>query len=174
MTELFGPSPFSVKPFHLVSAFLIDLAIGDPRWLPHPVVIIGGGITRLERFLRRFCTTPFREKWAGLFMTLAIVLAVLSITSLVTIAAMLPESTLLQAAGALFLAYLLSTPIATRELIRAAPTSAAIWKIGRISSADLTLSVRGTPPRGRWCPVRADIYSAGWTLRPSRTPRIAA
>ncbi|MFR4475801.1 MAG: cobalamin biosynthesis protein [Ruminococcus callidus] len=30
--------------------FLLDLCFGDPRWLPHPVVLIGKSISRLERF----------------------------------------------------------------------------------------------------------------------------
>ena len=34
-------SAFSLSPVILVLAFLLDLAIGDPRWLPHPVRIIG-------------------------------------------------------------------------------------------------------------------------------------
>ena len=25
----------------LIGAFLLDLAVGDPRWLPHPVVLMG-------------------------------------------------------------------------------------------------------------------------------------
>lgn len=36
----------------LCAAILIDLLLGDPRWLPHPVVIIGKLITFLERWLR--------------------------------------------------------------------------------------------------------------------------
>jgi adenosylcobinamide-phosphate synthase len=35
----------------LVSAFLLDLAIGDPGWLPHPVVLMGKFIAWGERFL---------------------------------------------------------------------------------------------------------------------------
>lgn len=30
-------------------AILIDLLIGDPVWLPHPVVLMGKGIQRLEK-----------------------------------------------------------------------------------------------------------------------------
>lgn len=33
-------------------AYILDLIIGDPRWLPHPVKIIGRGIERMERVLR--------------------------------------------------------------------------------------------------------------------------
>ena len=37
-----------IGPFELIAAFLLDLAIGDPRWLPHPVRLIGRGIAFLE------------------------------------------------------------------------------------------------------------------------------
>ncbi len=43
--------------FHLstpliVAALALDLAAGDPRWLPHPVALIGRGISFCERYLR--------------------------------------------------------------------------------------------------------------------------
>ena len=34
-------------------AILIDLLIGDPVWLPHPVVLMGKGIQRLEKKYRK-------------------------------------------------------------------------------------------------------------------------
>ncbi|WP_425435318.1 adenosylcobinamide-phosphate synthase CbiB [Marininema halotolerans] len=37
----------------LVLAVLLDLLIGDPRWLPHPVIAMGKGISMVERGLRR-------------------------------------------------------------------------------------------------------------------------
>ena len=37
----------------LTLAYFLDLAIGDPRWLPHPVRITGKAITKTENFLRR-------------------------------------------------------------------------------------------------------------------------
>jgi adenosylcobinamide-phosphate synthase len=36
----------------LVGAFLVDLLVGDPRWLPHPVVLMGKFISYGERLLR--------------------------------------------------------------------------------------------------------------------------
>lgn len=33
--------------------FLLDLLLGDPAWMPHPVVFMGKAITGLEGFLRR-------------------------------------------------------------------------------------------------------------------------
>ena len=35
----------------LLSAFILDLAAGEPRWLPHPVVLMGKFISTGERFL---------------------------------------------------------------------------------------------------------------------------
>jgi adenosylcobinamide-phosphate synthase len=36
----------------IVSAYILDLVFGDPRWLPHPVKVIGRLITFLEKKLR--------------------------------------------------------------------------------------------------------------------------
>lgn len=57
----------------LVLGFLIDLLLGDPRWLYHPVRMIGNGITLLEKMLRRiFSKTAKGERTAGLFLVLLI------------------------------------------------------------------------------------------------------
>jgi adenosylcobinamide-phosphate synthase len=37
----------------IVAAFCLDLIFGDPRWLPHPVVLIGRFVNVAERFLRQ-------------------------------------------------------------------------------------------------------------------------
>ena len=37
----------------IIAAILLDLLIGDPRWVPHPVVYMGKLITVLEKWLRR-------------------------------------------------------------------------------------------------------------------------
>lgn len=36
-----------------ILSFLMDLLLGDPMWMPHPVVFMGKCITKLEKFLRR-------------------------------------------------------------------------------------------------------------------------
>ncbi|WP_372632254.1 adenosylcobinamide-phosphate synthase CbiB [Cohnella sp.] len=48
----------------VASAFLIDLAIGDPRALPHPVVGMGRLISKLERPLRRAAAGPLLRRLA--------------------------------------------------------------------------------------------------------------
>lgn len=56
--------------------FLLDLCFGDPRWLPHPVVWMGKGISRMEKFLRRhFPKTPKGERTAGILLAICIPLA---------------------------------------------------------------------------------------------------
>ncbi len=40
--------------FALAAGFLLDLCFGDPRWMYHPVCLIGNLISLLERGIRRF------------------------------------------------------------------------------------------------------------------------
>ena len=52
--------------FALCIGFCIDLLIGDPHGLPHPVASIGHLISLLERLFRRlFPKTPGGERAAG-------------------------------------------------------------------------------------------------------------
>ena len=56
--------------------FLLDLCFGDPRWLPHPVVWMGKGISRMEKFLRlHFPKTPKGERTSGILLAICIPLA---------------------------------------------------------------------------------------------------
>jgi adenosylcobinamide-phosphate synthase len=48
-------------PAVIVCALLLDLVIGDPRCLPHPVSLIGRLITKLEEWLRVF----LKNEWAA-------------------------------------------------------------------------------------------------------------
>ena len=36
----------------VLCGFLLDLLLGDPEWMPHPVVFMGKAITALEKRLR--------------------------------------------------------------------------------------------------------------------------
>ena len=57
-------------PLIIALALLLDLLVGDPRWLPHPVTMIGRGITLLDQHLRR----PWLNlRWAGILMLLTVV-----------------------------------------------------------------------------------------------------
>lgn len=54
-------------------AMLLDWILGDPRWLPHPVRLLGYAISWLERALRRiFPATPKGELAAGTALALVV------------------------------------------------------------------------------------------------------
>ncbi len=57
----------------VVLGFVLDLALGDPRWLPHPVVTMGRAISRAEGPLRRaFPQTPSGARRAGRVLAVAL------------------------------------------------------------------------------------------------------
>lgn len=49
----------------LVCGFFLDLLLGDPHWMPHPVRLIGWLIERLESVLRRWFPAAERGEWAA-------------------------------------------------------------------------------------------------------------
>lgn len=57
----------------LLPAVVLDLLLGDPHWMPHPVRWMGRTISALERLLRRlFPKTPAGERGAGIVLALAL------------------------------------------------------------------------------------------------------
>lgn len=52
-------------------ALALDMALGDPRWLPHPVRGLGWIIAQSERALRRRCRT--HERAAGVLLAIGVV-----------------------------------------------------------------------------------------------------
>ena len=55
--------------------FLLDLLLGDPNWMPHPVILMGKGITFLEKLFRpEFPETAKGEFWAGFCLALSLTL----------------------------------------------------------------------------------------------------
>ena len=71
-----------------IAAYLLDALLGDPVWLPHPVVAMGRAITGLEHLLRRL----FSSTNTGLLAAGCV------------LAALLPLGSFCIAAGALLLA----------------------------------------------------------------------
>ncbi|HSW65092.1 MAG TPA: adenosylcobinamide-phosphate synthase CbiB [Dissulfurispiraceae bacterium] len=64
----------------LAGACLLDYAIGDPRWLPHPVRLIGAAIAGGESALRMVARSPLTERVAGVALTLVVVAATGALT----------------------------------------------------------------------------------------------
>ena len=54
-------------------AFILDILIGDPQWLPHPIRWMGRAIERFEPFFRRLRLTPV---WSGLFFAVSLIVMV--------------------------------------------------------------------------------------------------
>ena len=64
-----------------VCGFILDCFLGDPVWMPHPVVYMGKTITWAEKFLRaRFPRTPKGEFRAGLCLAAGLPLFTLLVT----------------------------------------------------------------------------------------------
>ena len=53
-------------------ALLLDLFLGDPRWLPHPVVAMGWVIQKGESLLRRLFRSRNGLRFAGALLTLGL------------------------------------------------------------------------------------------------------
>ncbi|WP_136603876.1 adenosylcobinamide-phosphate synthase CbiB [Paenibacillus dokdonensis] len=73
----------------LAAAFILDLLIGDPRWIPHPVIGMGKAIKKLEAWIRR-SFQPENLKRAGVLLpvlvaggSLVITWALLKLLSLI-------------------------------------------------------------------------------------------
>lgn len=63
--------------------FVIDLLLGDPAWMPHPVVFMGRCISALEKLLRRiFPKTPKGELAGGVILAAVLPLGTLAFTGL--------------------------------------------------------------------------------------------
>ena len=118
----------------LIGAFLLDLAVGDPRWLPHPVVLMGKFVSSGERLLLRGKSR--RDFLAG--MALALLLIALSAGAawaLVLSFQMLPFWLSFLATAALA-----STTLATRGLLDAVKLIEAPLRAGNIGDARAKLS----------------------------------
>ena len=120
-----------MEPTVLALAYILDLAIGDPKWLPHPVKAIGWTITRMENLLRhrtqgsgvrgqgskdRLKKKERTERLAGILLVLVIVGTTYGIFYVINLL-LTSYSSLLTF---IILAYLISTTLATRELIESA------------------------------------------------------
>lgn len=114
-------------PVAITTAFCLDLLLGDPRWLPHPVVGIGRLVGHLEGWLERF---PWRRLTG----------AVLTVTT-VAVTGFLAWGLLWMAAAWHSTAYwmmwiaLAATTLATRSLHRESAGVVAHLRHGRLAEA---------------------------------------
>lgn len=112
----------SIEGVEIALAFLLDLLIGDPRWLPHPVRLMGFLIERLELILRKVIKGAFLERLGGILLVFFMVSFTFILSSLIVLLyhrVMEAESPLLKAVAFLSFVLILSMTIATRGLITA-------------------------------------------------------
>ena len=57
----------------ILAAYTLDLIIGDPRWIPHPVIAMGKAISGLEKMIRKKVTTQRGLRYAGFLFPILIV-----------------------------------------------------------------------------------------------------
>jgi len=63
-----------MTPAIFLGAYVVDIIIGDPRWFPHPVVVIGKLISFLEGKIRNSSTVD--EKKGGVILWFTVVIPV--------------------------------------------------------------------------------------------------
>ncbi len=71
MLRLLNTVPF--PPAIIIFAYILDLVLGDPERLPHPVRWMGAVITSLEGALRKHARTPSMEKFLGVVLAVVTV-----------------------------------------------------------------------------------------------------
>lgn len=115
------------------AAFAVDAALGDPRWLTHPVVLMGRATQQLERWLRAG-RLPLRAAGAVLALTLV------TGSGLITWGLIRGAALLHPWLGVAVEIWLFSTTVAARSL---AEHAFAVWrplKGGDLAEARLKLS----------------------------------
>ena len=71
---------FTIALYALPAAFLLDLVLGDPESLPHPIRWMGKSITFMEPIFRRLPTGP---AISGAFLSISLIATTWALTSLV-------------------------------------------------------------------------------------------
>ena len=118
----------------LIGAFVLDLAVGDPRWLPHPVVLMGKVIAHGERLLRS--GNARRDFLAGMTLSLFLVTLSAAVTlGLVALFNSLPPWLSFTATAALA-----SATLATRGLLDAVKLIEAPLRAANLPEARRQLS----------------------------------
>ena len=115
-------------PLIILLALLLDLAIGDPRWLPHPVVAIGRLINVLDRGLRR---SWLNERLAGVLLLLLVIACSSGMTWLL----LNVFAVLLPLAGWIVAIVVSSTCLAARSLHKESALVAGALRRGDVPNA---------------------------------------
>lgn len=84
----------------LIYGFILDLIIGDPRWMPHPVRLMGKYISGGEKFLRKiFPDNRWGHVMGGMLLTMTLVCLSIAVPLLILWVATLLEPIILEKTG---------------------------------------------------------------------------
>ncbi len=109
------------ESYLLIFAYILDVVIGDPKQIPHPVRIIGWAIEKAEGRLRRIFKKTKGQHVGGILLVFTITGGTYLISYIVNQALISYSEFAIGYYLALFmLSYLVSTTFATRELIKSA------------------------------------------------------
>ncbi len=125
---------FLPDPLVIAAACALDLTIGDTRWLPHPVILIGRLISTLESLLRR-SHLPLKGAGVLLMLLTAGITAGATATLLYAAGQYLPH-----AAAVLIAIIISSTCLAARSLHRESAVVAEALFNGDIQTARTRLA----------------------------------
>ncbi len=131
------------EPIILILAYMLDLVIGDPVQLPHPVRVIGWGVTKMEGLLGKWELRNEKrgimEKFKGILLVITIIVPTFLITWFIVYVLSLLTS-YFSLLAFLVLIYLTSTTLATNELIKSARLVVNSLKADKIDDARRNLS----------------------------------
>lgn len=116
----------------LFLALIIDLVVGDPVWMPHPVRWIGRGAVFLEKVLRPVSRSPFTERLCGALFALVIVGLAYAITAALLYLAFIKSFLVFSA----FSVYIIWTCLAIRSLGDGARSVLSALNIGGSGGLD--------------------------------------
>ena len=122
-----------ITPYILMVAITLDLILGDPRWLPHPVVGMGRLISAGEKILRRLIRN---ERTGGVLLLVSVV----GSTSLITFLLLKGANAASPYLGSSLASILAWTCLAARSLHSESKLVADRLAIGDLAGARESLS----------------------------------
>jgi adenosylcobinamide-phosphate synthase len=146
--------------FQILAAFVVDLLFGDPRWLPHPVKLIGRFALSLETPMRKLIP---RMRAAGIAATIIVV----GLTGLISWILIKGAAMLHPVAGDAMSILLLYTTFASRDLLQHSYRVYAALRDGNLEEAKRRVSLlvgRDTDCLDEYGVTRAAVESVAENL----------
>ncbi|MBO4845556.1 MAG: cobalamin biosynthesis protein CobD [Lachnospiraceae bacterium] len=107
--------------YHMIAlmiGYVLDLIIGDPHGIPHPVVAIGKLISCLEKALLKKRSDQKKEFLSGLLLCVTVIITTVMLTTMVTVGAYLIHPYLGMAVEAILICYLLAARCLQKESMK--------------------------------------------------------